>query len=243
MERKTTRIIDCFPCGLNVEALNCCNERQEIILLKDYDENEKRVDGAPLTAFSRTIERLIDTKQKNESTERTRVVMNKGDSHFIGLPLVVRATVRILWGGHPRWWDGVIVPMTDVFVVPNTKRKRVYVNVGHVNVDINSGASKLESRLRSMSHYLWSRHIRPMAMSLVSAGGSPGGDLVKSKITTAWSTIRQEELKYNQVVSTLHALRVDIFAQRETRDSESINDTPALCCALYIGSARKKAPP
>ena len=69
-----------------------------------------------------------------------------------------------------------------------------------------------------------------MAMSLVSAGGSPGGDLVKSyvfilrwladsyacssKITAAWSTIRQEELKYNQVVSTSHALRVDIFAQR-----------------------------
>lgn len=91
---------------------------------------------------------------------------------------------------------------------------------------------------------LRSRHIRPMAMSLVSAGGSPGGDLVKSKITTAWSTIRQEELKYNQVVSTLHALRVDIFAQRGALQMRAHRMRDALAgrydLLRQLGRARKE---
>lgn len=44
---------------MNVEALNCCNKLQEIILLNEYDENEKRVDGAPLTAFSRVKKKEV----------------------------------------------------------------------------------------------------------------------------------------------------------------------------------------
>lgn len=81
-------------------------------------------------------------------------------------------------------------------------------------------------------------------MSLVSAGGSPGGDLVKSKITTAWSTIRQEELKYNQVVSTLHALRVDIFAQRGALQMRAHRMRDALAgrydLLRQLGRARKE---
>ena len=107
---------------------------------------------------------------------------------------------------------------------------------------------------------LRSRHIRPMAMSLVNAGGSPGGDLIKSyvpllrwladsytcssKITAVWSTIRQEELRYNQVISTLHALRVDILAQRGALQMRAHRTRDALAerydLLRQLGRARKE---